>query len=55
MFAAGFPAVVPEIIPELAYLALSLAGCFQIILELVVGNDEYTDAMRRQQMLKDLT
>ena len=55
MFAAGFPAIVPEIIPELADLSFALARCLPFVLALVVGNNEFSVAMRRQQLLKAVT
>jgi hypothetical protein len=55
MFAAGFPAVMPDILPELAYLSFAFARCLPFVLTLVVGNDEFSVAMRRQQLLKAVT
>ena len=48
MFATGFPGVVPDIVPELAYLSFSFAGSLPFVLALVVGNDKLSIAMRRQ-------
>jgi hypothetical protein len=48
MFAPGFPGVVPDIVPELAYLSFSFAGSLPFVLSLVVGNDKLSIPMRRQ-------
>ena len=53
--AAGFPRVVPDIAPELANFSFPFARGFPFVLALVVGNDKFSVAMRRQQLFKAAT